>query len=292
MHWTYSSVSSDQDLQQGDILGLSDELQSVLNKVHPWFCHQKYLGFIILTQSCDLVTGRGDPCKAPHIAVAPLRSARQVIHSMLPVLCECIYDNMYLADSKGRLASTVSRIINQNESSLGLFYLHPEAELEIGEECLATLRISVSLKASEHYNVLRSSRLGTLKTEFAHKLGWMCGYLYSRVGVQDWQINSERESEASDIVKELCEFPDIEWLSSTKLKKKLKNGDFAVDGTAENDIEQQVRDSIGREYKAIALDVVQRICAEKGVDERVANLIRMQLGNDSEFKNSVRPGHE
>lgn len=292
MHWTYDLIDNPlDDLQQGDILLPNSALHAVLEEVHPWFCNNKYLGFLVLTQSCDLVQGRGDPCKAPHIAISPIKSAKQVVRSLLPLLCEQVFGNIYLSDSKGKLSSTVVKIINQNESSLGLFYLHPDTKIEIGEECVATLRISVSLKSREHYSVLQQSRIGRLNSDFAHKLGWMCGYLYSRVGVEDWQ-QSDRESDASGLVSELCNFEDIEWVSSAALKKKLRRQQINFEGVTDEQAIALIKSTIGREYKEIALESVERVCLDKKVDPDLALRIKKQLENDQEFTNAIRAGNQ
>ena len=292
MHWTYDKkIDAQEDLQQGDILLPTDALRAALNDIHPWFCNSKYLGFIVLTQSCDLVRGRGDPCKAPHIAIAPIRSARQVVRSLLPVLCEQIHGNMYLSESKGKLSGAVAKIINQNESSLGLFYLHPDTKLEIGEESVATLRISVSLKSREHYSKLQGARIGRLKSDFAHKLGWMCGYLYSRVGVEDWQTEM-RENDATDLISNLCDFEDVEWISSAKLRKKIKRKEINFVDMDDDKAVALINNTVGREYKEIALEAVERVCLAKNVDADITARIKKQLQNDQDFTNAIKIGNQ
>ena len=55
LHWTYCTFDPSSDLQQGDILSRTDELLAVLKNVHSYFCDERYLAFIVVTQSCDLV---------------------------------------------------------------------------------------------------------------------------------------------------------------------------------------------------------------------------------------------
>jgi hypothetical protein len=54
-HWTYEDFRDDSDLFQGDILEPTEDLRSILGQVHPHFLHPKYTGFLLITQSCDLV---------------------------------------------------------------------------------------------------------------------------------------------------------------------------------------------------------------------------------------------
>src|SRR5690606_8754619 len=85
------------------------------------------------------------------------------------------------------------RIFNQNEQSLGLFFLHEDSDSGIYEASIAMLRISVALK-NEHYHTLMNSRKGRLNEEFRAKLGWLIGNLYARPATRDWR---DAESEGS-----------------------------------------------------------------------------------------------
>lgn len=77
MHWTYAKPETS-DLSQGDVLLPSTELrEKLLRPVHPYFAHQKYLAFMVTTQSCDLVLRGGKP-SASHISIAPVRSLKAV----------------------------------------------------------------------------------------------------------------------------------------------------------------------------------------------------------------------
>src|SRR5207247_8080250 len=80
----------------------------------------------------------------------------------------------------------LERVINQNEQAHGLFYLHPDADVGIAVPAAAMLRVSISLRSREHYNVLKAARCGRLRAEFRNKLGWLTGNLYSRVDTPDW----------------------------------------------------------------------------------------------------------
>jgi hypothetical protein len=82
MHFTYQTATfSSTELMQGDVLRRTRELNSLLETVHPHFFHSpKNLFFMVLTQSCDLVPrGANRICKAPYIAIAPVRSLDLVV---------------------------------------------------------------------------------------------------------------------------------------------------------------------------------------------------------------------
>jgi hypothetical protein len=60
------------------------------------------------------------------------------------------------------------------------------------------LRVSIALRR-EHYQMLQQCRCGRLGAEYAAKLGWLTGNLYSRVATPDWE---EQEKDASASAKQ------------------------------------------------------------------------------------------
>lgn len=183
-HRTYADHGEGDDLQQGDILKPTEALSGVFRKVHPYFLDAKYSAFIVLTQSCDLER-RPSHCKAEHISVAVVRPLWQVLAALLDCVCDKVAERVYLQESKAEAKKLLTRVFNQNEQALGLFYLHEDHEVGIGEASVALLRVSIALRR-EHYDVIRDARRGRLQVAFQHKLGWLVGNLYSRIGTGDW----------------------------------------------------------------------------------------------------------
>ena len=72
-HWTYTDCCPEDDLEQGDIILPTEQLKSLFARVHQHFCDPKYVGFVVLTQSCDLVRRDDGVCKAKHITLAVVR---------------------------------------------------------------------------------------------------------------------------------------------------------------------------------------------------------------------------
>ena len=58
-HWTYEAIPPEADLAQGDILEPTSALREVLREIHPYFLNPKYVAFLVLSQSCDLVRRSG-----------------------------------------------------------------------------------------------------------------------------------------------------------------------------------------------------------------------------------------
>ena len=78
-HWTYSKVEEEDDLYQGDIIARSERLLDLFRRVHRHFCDEKYLGFLITTQTCDLVRRGLKACKTKHINLAVIRSIDDLV---------------------------------------------------------------------------------------------------------------------------------------------------------------------------------------------------------------------
>jgi len=200
-HWTYEeSLPDDADLNQGDILVPTGELRSVLEEVHPHFLNPKYTAFLLFTQSCDLVL-RGSDCGTRYLNLAVVRPLESVLHDFLSHFCQPVATGVYLKESKNQANMLMSRLFNQNEQTLGLFYLHPDVDAGIAVPSVALLRVSVTLR-SAHYSVLKGARRGRLRTEFRNKLGWLTGNLFSRIGTSDWTDPPTRKKELSMLIKD------------------------------------------------------------------------------------------
>lgn len=189
MHWTYAEFQNEDDLKQGDILAPTQELRAVLSEVHPHFCAEKYLGFVITTQSCDLVRRKNGTVKARYVGIAVVRSLKEVLPRLFAEIVPPVTPGAFRASTKLTAKRLLERLFNQNEQSLGLFYLHADADVGLGESSVVFLRVSVALRV-QHYDVICRARTGRLESEFRAKFGWLVGNLYSRAASPDW---SDRE---------------------------------------------------------------------------------------------------
>lgn len=216
MHWTYTHINnSEEDLQQGDIIIPNNVFYSELEKIHPYFCNKKYLGFIILTQSCDLVRRNEEQCSSDYICLGVIRDLESLLPRLFEKSCTKLSSNVYLADDKFKAIQLIKRILNQNEQSLGLFYLHEDNDSGIAESSVALLRVNFSLRAKDHYHKLVKLRSGRIAAPYKEKLGWLSGNLYSRIGTPDW---SEKESrnKIENLIKKYIDNESLIWLSKEK----------------------------------------------------------------------------
>lgn len=180
------------DLCQGDVIQPTDEVQAILSEVHPHFTDPKYTAFLVLTQTCDLVRRDEKPCKSRYINLAVVRPLKDILLPLLDRECgvvkigEVVAGGIYHHEAKSRASQLLSRIFNQNAQSEGIFYLHPDADVQIAEPSAALLQVCVAVRSHEHYTILARNRSGGLQEQFQSKLGWLLGNLFSRVATIDW----------------------------------------------------------------------------------------------------------
>ena len=221
-HWTYDDIEPAADLAQGDIIEPTPELHRALQEFHSGFLDPKYVGFMVLTQSCDLVrrpTYHGQP-----IALCVVRELNSIAKTLLEVFCGTDIQGVFRKDARSKGRMFLDRTINQNEQAIGLFYLHPDADAGISTPSVAMLRIEIALH-TKHYDTLLSSRRGRLKPAFQAKLGWLVGNLYSRVGTEDWSEPDERKREKNSIIDRILnDVAKVKWSSSEAVVLAVKQG--------------------------------------------------------------------
>jgi hypothetical protein len=227
-HWTYCPVKEEDDLFQGDIIARSEPLLEVFRSVHRHFCDEKYLAFLVTTQTCDLVRRGTKACNTKHINLAVIRSLDDLVPQFFREMAGTDFEGVYLEESKYEAKQFLSRVINQNEQAQGIFYLHPDADAGIAVPAVALLRVSIALRAHEHYDTLRKERRGRISTEFRSKLGWLTGNLYSRIDTPDWSDHEGGESQAEETIIGFLGGPKLEkpniwvkaiWIEEARKKK-------------------------------------------------------------------------
>jgi hypothetical protein len=119
-HWTYAPCVSTAELEQGDILRPTQRLRAIFSEVHPHFQDDKYLGFLISTQSCDLVR-RHDAPKASYINLAAIRPLSQVLHKVLSHVTTPLPQGVFQAELTrvvpGVVADDVRKLQNRLRNS-------------------------------------------------------------------------------------------------------------------------------------------------------------------------------
>lgn len=277
------------DLEQGDILEPTTRLRSILRGVHPHFCDPKYLGFMVLTQTCDLVRRtQGGSCTSRYVTIATIRSLSDCLEGLLGRVCKQLDDGIYDRDSKLDAKRFLQRLVNQNEQKRGLFYLYPDAEaIGIADHAVVTLQVSIALRAKEHYSDLVGARRGGLEPPFQTKLGWLVGNLFSRVATPDWS-----RKELEKLIKKLLRdcAPDAKWLSKDEFDAAVAGG-LNLTGLSESEAKQKLNPHLPKPPREKVVDevmqVTEQVFGEAGVEENLKKL-RHRLSNNPVISSLVK----
>lgn len=279
-HWTYDKVGAELDLSQGDYLAPTSELREVLKQVHPHFCDPKYVGFVIATQTCDLVRREGAECAARYISVAAVRT----LYAVLPRLVSSIdgalvKDNIFFKSRRSKAQELLGRVLDQNEQALGLFYFHADSEIGIGDPSVAYLRVTVALK-SDHYATLLAARRGRLKPEFQAKFGWLIGNLYARPATTDW-AEQNAAVEKNEVIQRLLQ--NARWVDDKALEMVGAVRDYK--SLSPEDLLTEVR----RQRPPRLIDNVVEVAAEVAARHIVATVTARLQTFDHHLAKLARP---
>jgi len=284
-HWTYDEYDTTADLAQGDILARTGGLVDLISRVHAYYSDEKYLGFLVVTQTCDLVR-RNNKCKADHIALAVIQSLDGLLSRFMDEAAGTGVPGVYLNESRTRAHQLLERILNQNEQALGLFYLHADSDAGVAEASIALLRITISFRA-EHYETLMAARQGRLRSEFSNKLGWLLGNLYARVASPDWTDQPSGDRQLRELINSMLS--KGEWVPATWVTAAKKAG-VRLDG-----LDTEVATEILRQHapdapKETAIRRVREIAMDLFGEEQKSAVAKLasRLHNDQVFTASCR----
>ena len=205
VHFTYRRPNCKVELQQGDILRRTPALDRLIREIHPYYMKSDYTHFMVLTQTCDLVK-RDDGYGTAYIAIGAIRPLATVIKREMQKFKQ--NPAFERADAigernKDRARYFLRNLMNNNNHEY--FYLHEQVPGGLTDRCCVFLRLAVPVKV-EHYDTIKAARVLSLKPAFQAKLGWLVGYIYARVGTDDWvptQLSaSEWDALIEDIMRE------------------------------------------------------------------------------------------
>ena len=187
MHPMYQHPKpNDPALYQGDIIDRGELIHLNVLKGHQDYIASRddFPAFCVVSQSCDLVCDR---C-VDFITLAVVRHVSDVFDS---------------TGNEKSLKTKLARLINHsNDDKSGHFYLHREPSIGIDEGAVVDLRVMFSLRSTLHYPQLVASRKLSMTDTYANKLGWVAGYLFSRVPLKEWAELKMPETE-EDVVNRL-----------------------------------------------------------------------------------------
>lgn len=204
VHFTYSKTPNKDSLCQGDVLEITPALREVLEEVHPYFTKEQYRYYMVLTQSCDLVRREGNRCKSAYITLAVVRSFDDFFRKTLVSnkYVEQINDLILLDDkNENKVFQLIERVYNNTEPDY--FFLFKDNAVGLSESMVAYLKVSIALKAEDHYQECLDAKKIELEDEFKAKIGWLVGNIYSRVGTKDWDSLMDKNQKRNMLDEEI-----------------------------------------------------------------------------------------
>ena len=288
-HFTYAPLDVNQ-LNQGDVLKRTPELETILREVHPHYTRADYPLFIVLTQSCDLIRRGGGPCASRYVTLAAVRPLRLVLEREVRRFQYSPIEKKLGICNRAqhpKMVQLAERLLNNNQEEY--FFLQRESGSGLEEDHCAFLQLSIALKAELHYETLLAAKILQLSESFQHKLGHLVGTMYSRVGTEDWVPEYATEAEFRSRIHKLVE-DLVEWLEKDLHRRVLRELEKLEDGqrTPEKVIEvvEQVLETREARLKD-GLDSIERVIREAGVEPVLSGKIRRRLESNSNIRSRL-----
>lgn len=286
-HFTYDANDT-ASLHQGDVIRRTEEIEEVLKDVHPHYFNSKdYKYFIVISQSCDLVLRDGGDCNANYITIAAVRPLSLAINRYIEkIQYNDIEKKLGFCDESKwfKVEQFVERLLNNNEAEY--FYLHQEPLKSFPDNCCAFLRLSVPLKASFHYKKLLDAKILQLTEPFQHKLGFLVGNCYSRVGTEDWVPKNANRDNFSKLIKALIkEHSNITWLNKEQHRFVIKNLEKkAIENIEIEDLQKEIESFIEERnaklekkiegVASLISDILKKVQLEEELIDRIISRLK------------------
>lgn len=301
MHFTYEENLDTKNLCQGDLLERTYELNQILERVHTHYAKTEYHYFAVLTQSCDLVRrfDDGSPppgeCKARYITIAAVRTLDDVKHRVIAEQQDALDKKLDVINEKEKSKCDMFFQSLLNNNTPEYFYYWGQPGAIPNKEYCAFLRLSIAIRAEDHYDALLAAKVLQLKESFQHKLGFHVGTLFSRVGTEDWfsgpsgMDRGTFESKASEYIN-INDRPPL-WLPTHQYKSVMK-----VIKALKPDEQTKTRllheimliTKSTNEKRNEVLDVICSAFTDLNCDQDVVDMARQRLLNNPKFRNLVK----
>lgn len=288
-HFTYHLPLDDENLHQGDVISRTNEVNALIKEVHPHFDDPvKYPFFLVLTQTCDLVKRDNKSCKARYISLAVVRPLTDVLNRIVqdkqykPFQIE---NGIISIESIEKVKQQLARIINNNEPEY--FYIYRQPSSGIVEDQSAFLKVSIAIRADLHYDSLLLAKVLQWKEAFEHKLGYLVGTSYSRIGTEDWPEKDLAEK-IDQYIKDANVLP-LEKKILKPLEKKFKNLQPTQQAILDEITDLKRTESEAKSKRIIdALNLVSDEFSQHGVEQSIGKKVKRKLEVDPQFTALIR----
>lgn len=244
---------------------------------------------MVLTQTCDLVRrvgSAGNPtCKARYISIAAVRPISLVFQREIQKFQYTPIEAKYQLcneNYRGRIKDFIARVLNNNEPEF--FYLREEPSCGLTQPHCAFLALSIPVKSELHYDKILAAKILQLEDGFQHKLGWLTGNLYSRVGTPDWVPDVCTKEDFDNTINELLDRYCL-WVEASlkkpfdRLLKSLPEAEL----TSERVIQEYGKiKSTTPKKKDLLVNRIIEIMTEEGIELPVTSKIKRLIMSDQD----------
>lgn len=203
-HFTYVLEKDSTSLYQGDLFYRTDDINEIIKKSHPQFNDDSNVYFALLTQTCDLVRRDEGNCKARQLTFAAVRELNTTMEAEVDKYkISKLQKKFNLLDdhSRKQIQQFVERLLNNNES--GYFFYARDIDLGLKGDFCALLELTFTLDSKEYYDIFLKAKFMQLNDSFQHKLGYLIGNNFMRVGTEDWVPNHLNETQFEEKLTDL-----------------------------------------------------------------------------------------
>jgi hypothetical protein len=292
LDFTYSTPDPSQ-LMQGDIVRRSEEIEQILQSVHPhYFQKEDYRFFAVLTQSCDLVRREGKPCNSRYITIAAVRPAHLAIKREVSRQQFDRLETEFGFCSEARrekINQFIESLLNNNNPNY--FFLYRQSNYGIYEDCCIFLPLSIALKADLHYDDLLKAKILQLSESFQHKLGFLVGTSYSRVGTRDWVPDLVDEEVFRRDIRTRVDAIDMIWLDTSTHRRVLKGLRDLPSAEQTPEAFQRIVEEIKRQKnvkRKETLDIIARALQDVKIPDETITRVRGRLDNNPAFRAALK----
>ena len=291
VHFTYTEDSDNHNLHQGDLLKKTNDLLMLIKEYHPRFINNSYEYFMVLTQSCDLHI-RDEAIKVKFINICPTKSIKQVLKYASEKYRYSKYEKSFdlISDSSlAKIKQFLERLLNNNVENY--FFLYRAISKGLNKDYCAFLRLAIPIKAQD-YDILLKAKILQLTQTFEHKLGYLYGSNYSKIGTDDWIPDNYSKEEYDSIINNYMfeikkPLKVIDSKTHKELIKKLKafeekNKSEPTDEDVVN-ISEEIKNN-KLEERAKRKKIIKKELEKFDIDEKIINNFVNRLSNTPEYR--------
>ncbi len=293
--YVYDYNRNKKQLNQGDLLRRTPELELILREFHPhYFENSDFEYFMVLTQSCDLVRRNNKECKSRYITIAAVRQILFVLKRLAEKIQYNDIDRRYGIspdNRKGKLKNYIERLLNNNLE--GYFFLIADPKYNLNNDYCTLLQVSVTVKSEEHYETLLGAKVLQLTQPFQHKLGYLVGESYARIGTKDWVPDYVTPKEFNSKVNGYVKAVPMKWFNMENYSSVSRHFEgLSASSNIDNEVSIALNSAkeLKEKERKETFDKIKKMIIGAGGQVDLAEKVVNRLRNDTAVMKVINKG--